>query len=257
MANKQFTAKELIEFSQLKKFVKDNTQSVLDWGDKLNRIKICEYWVLDGAPSFKEWCEEHVPLPWNAIKWALEKEHSQLARHAGEEIKQANVTTTQVNRQPSTVATNEPHEPHKPASSPQNNGAPPPTKPQKVYDDMGVEIPKGCLEVWARRDEIKELAAVVSEIKCKIERKRKEGDKLFMKICQDAITRAELFYSYLKAATPETVCGTCKGRSDVCASCQSTGLQSIEEYKRLTPREDQQIRAKAYGITRLSAGMSR
>jgi len=142
-----------------------------------------------------------------------------------------------------------------------NNGAPPPAKPQKIYDDMGVEIPKGCLEVWARRDEIKELAAVISEIKCKIERKRKEEDKLFMKVPQYAIDAAEKLYSYLKEARPETVCGSCKGHPEihggVCASCQSTGLQSMEQYNRLTAIEEKQIRAKAYGAKRLSAGMPR
>lgn len=252
----QFTDQDHKLFRKLKLTVTTNDSSTKAWAEALLEIDKMELWRIDNAKSMHQWAMEHSPHSYHTIATSLrrlqKKQNERLIQDTTGEaiIKNTNKKKTSESVEGQLIQLVNPNNGH---SSPGIRLTP--VRAPKTEDEMGTIIPDPILQIWERRHEIQHLAQMLSDVKCEIERHRKQEDPLFMKIDQSAIARLEQIHFVLVRAIPYCVCGQCEGRLELlpdkcCGACKSTGFMSAEEYKRLIPEEKQSIRKKGIELRR-------
>jgi len=103
-------------------------------------------------------------------------------------------------------------------------------------DERGVTLPADKVDLWNRRDEIGNLAKMVSVARVAIEKAQDKGDILFRSInCSSAISHLNQAYADLSGAKPYCVCPMCQGKG--CRACKDTGLLGRFAFKQIVPRE--------------------
>lgn len=118
--------------------------------------------------------------------------------------------------------------------------------PDIALDEEGCPIPKGCVEIWNRRQEVQDLMARVSAIKCQIQKAHKDGDMLLLCIQPYTVTQLEAVYYSLTLAKPYAVCTECEGHpvEAQCTFCCGTGLISKHAYDTQSKMEIKAIRKR-------------
>jgi len=109
-------------------------------------------------------------------------------------------------------------------------GEPDPPKPDIELDSVGYPIPKGCLDVWERKDEAQKFLTSLSKLKSVVVTAREEKDPLFLsvslQIVEDHLARS---YQFMTEAKPYAVCSACQGVDQIkdgCRLCKGVGLLS-------------------------------
>jgi hypothetical protein len=106
-----------------------------------------------------------------------------------------------------------------------------PDKAPVVRDKIGCPVPDKALKFWNRRQEVQDWMAMISEVKCGIERAFKDKDLLYVHIRQSIIGDLNMIREGLSYALPYAVCTSCQGRlADKCMLCRGTGVLSQQLY---------------------------
>lgn len=103
-------------------------------------------------------------------------------------------------------------------------------------DDRGVTLPVHLVTLWNRRDEISDLAGLVSRVRVAVRKAQRDDDPLF-KAINFSTSQAHLdqAYSDLIAIRPICVCPMCQGEG--CRACRGVGLMGKFAFEKLVPKE--------------------
>lgn len=95
-------------------------------------------------------------------------------------------------------------------------------------DETGWPVTKEAMPNWVRRNEPKELASYLNDVKRRLERAQEENDILFSRLnYSDTIAHITQTITALKSQAPYAICPTCQGRNvDKCGECKGIGLLS-------------------------------
>ena len=81
-----------------------------------------------------------------------------------------------------------------------------------VLDVTDCPIPVDLLGLWNRREEVKDWMAMLSEVKCAIEKAKADGDLLYVEIRDSLIADLKMAREAVSYALPFAVCPTCNGK---------------------------------------------
>jgi hypothetical protein len=105
-------------------------------------------------------------------------------------------------------------------------------------DEMGYIIPKGCVEMWLRRQEVQELLTHISKVRCHLKDAMANNDMLFHSLGGEDgqfLNKLDGIYSRISDCKPYAVCPNCSG-TDVtkvqCRACHGTGWLCKYAYDR-------------------------
>jgi len=136
----------------------------------------------------------------------------------------------------------------KPVTAKNIEAAAAPPKKIKQLDSTGYPIPKSCMGVWDRSQEIQDLLTAVSELKAEVEKHKKDLDPLFAPVSNAVSAHFDQAHYCLSKAKPYAVCPSCEGhpetQADGCRRCMNTGMVCKADYEQLTPQETIKIRAR-------------
>lgn len=106
-----------------------------------------------------------------------------------------------------------------------------PVSPAPELDETGYKIPADLRGLWIRSEEVRQLMKSISEVKCQIEKAKRDGDPLYAEIRNSLIADLTMCREAVSYALPYAVCPMCSGRnSERCAMCKGRGLVSKELY---------------------------
>jgi hypothetical protein len=113
-----------------------------------------------------------------------------------------------------------------------------------VRDVDGCPIPGPALPSWNRRDEMKDLAQLISTARVALRKLDQEDPMLVEVNLQSVICDLDNAYRDFKQAIPTRVCGICQGQTPkTCALCKGRGV--ISDFRWIAvPEEVKQMRAK-------------
>lgn len=124
-----------------------------------------------------------------------------------------------------------------------------PPKPPTPLDHQGTKVPAPAIPFWERRDEVQDMLTELSQMKCSIEEKLKDGDSLYVRVAQDVIAHLSQAYSSLSDAKLYAVCTDCQGWFDKgpqpCGTCHGTGLISKYRFEHCSRKEVKDMRKAA------------
>jgi hypothetical protein len=114
-------------------------------------------------------------------------------------------------------------------------------------DKTGYAIPEEIMDLWNRRDEVKEILSAISKTRCAVRAAIEKDDPLFYPSnVNGALANLNSAYGSMEVSMPYAVCPTCQGRArDTCASCKGRGLVSKLHFDTCVPEELKAIRAKS------------
>jgi hypothetical protein len=117
---------------------------------------------------------------------------------------------------------------------------------EPVLDATGWEIPEELHALWARRGEVREMMAKVTNIETQLLKLQKDNDELFAPVnFSDTTAKLQYVHMHLRAAELYAVCSTCQGRAfKKCAHCKGRGILSKFAWSSV-PSEIKAIREKA------------
>jgi hypothetical protein len=111
-------------------------------------------------------------------------------------------------------------------------------------DRTGYPVPDKALKHWARRGEVQDWMKIVSEVKCGIERAKKDDDLLYIEVRQSVIGDLNMIREAISYALPYAVCTACNGHlADKCTLCKGRGVISESLYKKV-PADIRAMREK-------------
>jgi hypothetical protein len=104
-------------------------------------------------------------------------------------------------------------------------------EPPKIRCETGCVIPKDLEGLWSRRNEVKELMASISEVKCHIEAAIKDKDPLYGEIKNDLVAQLGQVRHGIGYAMPYAIC-KCNGKlRSTCLICHGRGFVSKQRYE--------------------------
>ena len=114
-------------------------------------------------------------------------------------------------------------------------------------DKTGYAIPEVSMDLWNRRDEVKEILSAISKARCAVRAAMQKEDPLFFPSnVNGALANLNSAYNSMEVSTPYAVCPICQGRArDTCASCKGRGLVSKLHFDTCVPEELKAVRAKS------------
>lgn len=120
-----------------------------------------------------------------------------------------------------------------------------PSKDLEVFrDDLGVPIPSKIMQLWDRRNEVKEMVQSITDIRLAVSRGIKESDPMYRELQNTAIADIEHARQVLTYAVPYTVCTACNGQLiEECTLCRGRGFLSKQRYMTV-PEEIREMREK-------------
>jgi uncharacterized ParB-like nuclease family protein len=126
------------------------------------------------------------------------------------------------------------------AAAPETEQAPPPPPKLKV-DEIGRTLPPDLVELYARRQELLDLAHKISEVRVQIRKAQDANDPAYFWVNHSSVL-AELdqSYAHLKGAVLHALCPTCHGKPLIrpkCTLCHKTGLVGAFFWDRAVPEE--------------------
>jgi len=159
-------------------------------------------------------------------------------------------------RQPSPIPTRRPQPddeqappPVRPASAmqpptvrPASALTPPPVRrPERHEEEAGLcdererPIPPDLLEMWNRRQEVRDLAALVSRVRVALRDAQDGNDPLWSEInFGSALAHLDMAYKEIAAAEPWCVCPMCQGIG--CNACKGRGLMGKYRFENVVPK---------------------
>ncbi len=132
------------------------------------------------------------------------------------------------------------------AASEMDSESAPASSDKKIIelDRVGYPVPDKCLKHWRRRGEIQDWMKIVSEVKCGIERAKKDNDLLYIEVRQSVIADLNMIREAISYALPYAVCTSCNGQlADKCTLCKGRGVISESLYKKV-PSDIRAMREK-------------
>lgn len=120
-------------------------------------------------------------------------------------------------------------------------------KSEPVLDETGYPVPEELHELWARRGEVREMLAQISNVENKLLASQKEKDVLFSTVSfSSAVSKLQFAHMEVAAARLWAVCITCQGRNYAkCTLCKGRGFLSKIKWDTCVSKEAKDIRARA------------
>ena len=117
-------------------------------------------------------------------------------------------------------------------------------EPNVVRDDSGYPIPPLALPFWERREEMEEIARLISKARSAVRNLPVDDPMLVEVNLNSVLSDLNNAYTTFKQAVPTQVCGTCQGRApQTCLVCKGRGVISEFKWKTAIPEEIKAMRA--------------
>jgi hypothetical protein len=260
-----FTAEDREAFKKAKAIAQGKQNDVQQWGQALADIEKHEWWRIDGEASMQEWCSTWVPLTQRLLRTMMERyqrimNETVITGTTGEVIiknpKKKKVKDKRVrdNTHPATNNNNSSPTPesHTPRAAPK----------EKIYDQVGHEVPAHLEASYRARPEFSELTNRLKGVKEQLELLRK-GDRIWKKVTTIAESHIEGAIAEIAGAMPHTVCTECQGfyeetKKGNCISCNSTGLMNEDQFRKVdkTVQQIHRTNHESTNLSRLSNSLS-
>jgi len=133
-------------------------------------------------------------------------------------------------------------------SNSKNGNTQQPPKLELILDNVGTPVTKEAMPYWDRRDEVQNLLAYLSKIKCAISNAKEKDDPLYARVTNGILMDLEPVREHLKEAMPYAICTTCAGNPSTqptgCYFCTNRGVISQHQWNAMVPKEIKALRLK-------------
>jgi len=235
----ELTAKEKSELATLEQTIKKGVTSFVEVGLALGRIRD-EKLYRETHKTFADYCDE---------KWAFKDSRARqliAAASVAENLKSVTTVTVKSERIARELVGLSKKTQKKALEKAAENNTKPTAKDVKeavkaqdeenqrgAKDELGKVIPKNCLILWSRRDQVSDMMKDISRIRVQIRQAQDEDDPLFRAINYSTIlSQLNQAYADLSAIRPYAVC-TCQGLG--CKLCHKTGLLGKFAWDKFVP----------------------